>query len=200
MSSARRDGQNHPFIWGPGQASIGRMTTPQTIQPSPAASTTNAPILMTREGELALREELARLREEVEVQLPKRLRQAREFGEASGNDDYLQILEEEAITTARINSLSRALAMARIIDPAEELEGVATVRSRVTMRVAGTIIERRLLGSHEPVGPDEMSVGSPIGKAIMGRSAGESVIVELPGGEVRSLEILAVVSEDPPSS
>ena len=34
----------------------------------------------------------------------------------------------------------------------------------------------------------------------MGRSAGESVIVELPGGEVRSLEILAVVSEDPPSS
>ena len=94
MSSARRDGQNHPFIWGPGQASIGRMTTPQTIQPSPAASTTNAPILMTREGELALREELARLREEVEVQLPKRLRQAREFGEASGNDDYLQILEE----------------------------------------------------------------------------------------------------------
>ena len=30
--------------------------------------------------------------------------------------------------------------------------------------------------------------------------AGESVIVELPGGEVRSLEILAVVSEDPPSS
>ena len=77
---------------------------------------------MTREGELALREELARLREEVEVQLPKRLRQPREFGEASGNDDYLQILEEEAITTARINSLSRALAMARIIDPAEELE------------------------------------------------------------------------------
>ena len=52
------------------------MTTPQTIQPSPAASTTNAPILMTREGELALREELARLREEVEVQLPQRLRQA----------------------------------------------------------------------------------------------------------------------------
>ena len=48
-------------------------------------------------------------REEIDVQLPQRLREAREFGAPSENDDYLQI-REEAVTVARANSLSQILA------------------------------------------------------------------------------------------
>ncbi len=164
---------------------------------SPAAPSARiAPVLMTPEGEQALRRELTQLQDEVDVQLPDRLRQAREFGEAYGNDDYLQIREEQAVLAARIRSLSRILAVAKIVDPQVVFDGTATVGSTVTLRISGQIVQRRLLGSHEPIGADDMSVGSPVGRTILGRSAGETVLVELPSGETRSVEVLGVRSEN----
>lgn len=151
-----------------------------------------APVLITQEGEQALRRELAVLREELEVKLPRRLRLAREFGEPAGNDDLLQLREEEAITTARLNGLQRILATAQIVDPDDVVAGVATVGSQVKLRVGGKTIERRLLGSHEPVGADGMSVASPIGRAVIGHPAGAKVVAEMPNGDRRTLELLEV--------
>ena len=159
-----------------------------------------APVLITREGEQALRRELATLRREVEVELPRRLRRAREFGEAAGNDDLLQLREEEAVTSARINGLLRILATAKIVEPDARNGGVAAVGSLVELRIGGETIERRLLGSHEPVGSDGMSVASPIGRAVVGHPAGVSVVAEMPGGRMRTIGILAVDGRRSPSA
>lgn len=158
-----------------------------------------ASVLMTREGERALRGELASLREEIDVQLPQRLREAREFGAPSENDDYLQIREEQAVTVARANSLSQVLAAATVIDPSEPSAGVATIGSLIRLRVSGKTIERRLLGAHEPLGSNGMSVASPIGRAILGRPAGAKVAAEMPTGEIRTLEIVAIRSQQHPA-
>ena len=182
------------------------MTTTPDIA-SPAGRVPNAPVppriapvLITQEGEQALRRELAALRREVEVELPRRLRLAREFGEAAGNDDLLQLREEEAVTSARINGLLRILATAKIVEPGVSSGGVAAVGSRVELRIGGKTIERRLLGSHEPVGSDGMSVASPIGRAVVGHPAGARVVAEMPGGRVRTIEILAIDGHRSPSA
>lgn len=150
-------------------------------------------IMISRRGESALREELADLLSERGDQLPRRLARAREFGGATNNDDYLQILEEEAINSARIRSIRAILDSARVVDPGDGDHGVAGLGSIVALRIAGEQqVERRLLGAHEPIGRDGVSAASPIGRAILGSKAGQAVTAELPNGNTIDLEIVAV--------
>lgn len=151
-----------------------------------------APALISREGEQALRRELAALCEEIDVQLPRRLRLAREFGDGSNNDEMMQIREEEAVVSVRINGLRQILAIAKVVDPSEASSGIAGIGSRVRLRIGEEVVERRLLGAHEPIGDDGMSVASPIGRAVVGHAAGAKLVAEMPNGAVRTLEILAV--------
>lgn len=149
-------------------------------------------IMISRRGESALRDELADLLSERGDQLPRRLARAHEFGGATNNDDYLQILEEEAITSARIRSIRAILDSARVVDPSDGDHGAAGVGSIVALRIAGEQVERRLLGAHEPIGRDGVSAASPIGRAILGSKAGQAVTAELPNGKTIDLEILEV--------
>jgi transcription elongation GreA/GreB family factor len=79
--------------------------------------------LIIREGEQALLKELARLRRELAVEFPDRLRQALSFGEAHRNDDYLQIKEEEAVVASRIRRLETVLMAAQIVEHNRALRG-----------------------------------------------------------------------------
>lgn len=169
-------------------AGITRFDPPTTS----ATDSSAASILMTPQGLHALRRELDLLQAEIEVELPRRLRQAREFGEASGNDDYLQIREEEAVIAARIAGLRRTLAAATVADPSEFSTGSAGIGSLVTIRSEDGTFERRLVGGHEPTGSDGMSAASPVGRAIIGKRPGDEVDVEMPSGEIRSFAVLAV--------
>jgi transcription elongation factor GreA len=150
-----------------------------------------ARLTLTREGERELRAKRDALRRHIEVELPRRLRAAREFGEAVGNDDYLQILEEEAVSSARLQALEQVLATAVVVDGDDEGAGAA-IGSVVTIRIGGETVERRIVGDYEATGDGAVSASSPIGSAILGRGAGETVTVELPSGAVRDLEIVAV--------
>lgn len=158
-----------------------------TPDPAPTRS-----IMISREGEEALRRALAELLDEREHQLPRRVQRAHEFGEAVQNDDYLQIAEEEAVNSARIRNLRAILASARVIDPGDGNDGVAGLGSIVTLGMAGKQIERRLLGAHEPTGSDGFSVASPIGRAILDTRPGETVVAELPDGRSIEIEVVAV--------
>lgn len=152
---------------------------------------TTTPVMISREGEQALRRELAELLDERDRQLPRRLQRAREFGEATGNDDYLQILEEEAVSSARIRKITAILASAQVVDAGAE-QGIAGIGSTITLKISGKEVERRLLGAHEPIGDDGVSVASPIGSAVLGCRAGETVSAELPSGKTVELEVVAV--------
>jgi transcription elongation GreA/GreB family factor len=48
------------------------------------------------------------------------------------------------------------------------------------------------VGDYEAIDGEGVSASSPIGSAILGRAAGETVTVELPNGAIRDLEIVAV--------
>lgn len=150
-------------------------------------------ILLTRDGERAMRAELERLRHELDTEVAARLREAREYGAGSENDDLHQIREEEAILTARIARLEEILARARIVD--EDVEGdVVTIGSRVRVKDAssGEVTTLVLVGGHEPVSAGSVSIASPVGKALLGATPGATVSVPLPKGKTKTLEILSV--------
>lgn len=174
-------------------------------KPAPAASAaaaTDTPsdakvppagVLLTPEGEQALREELARLRERHQHEFVERLREAREFGESSNNDDLLQIREEEAVLAARISRLSSLLATATVVREGDTSDMVA-VGSTVVVEDEDSAerLQYRITGGHEPLEPNSASVNSPVGRALSGSRVGSTVEVELPRGGVRRLKVISV--------
>jgi transcription elongation factor GreA len=154
-------------------------------RPGPAARA-----LITVEGQQALSEELARLRQELEIEFPERLREALSFGEAHGNDDYLQIKEEEAVVASRVRQLEILLASTEVVERSES-DGRVSVGSTIQIEdlASGRTSEHVLTGSHEWVAPTDISANSPIGQAILGREAGEDVTVQLPNGRSLVLKV-----------
>ena len=71
--------------------------------------------IISRDGEQAMREELSRLRQELES-FPERLKESHSFGESKQNDDYLQIREEQAVVASRILQLETLLDSSRVVD------------------------------------------------------------------------------------
>jgi len=72
--------------------------------------------------------------------------------------------------------------------------GVVGIGSVVTVDETdnGAGARYRLVGSHEAQRPGDVSIGSPIGQALVGRRASETVAVSLPDGRVRRLRIVSI--------
>jgi transcription elongation factor GreA len=158
-------------------------------QPRPAARA-----LITREGERALSGELARLRQQLGVEFPQRLREALSFGEAQKNDDYLQAKEEEAVVASRLRQLETVLAAAEVVEAPQRTDGRVTVGSTVQVEdlASGRTSEHLLAGTHERLAPTDVSANSPIGQALLGREAEDEVSVDLPSGRSVDLRISSV--------
>lgn len=161
----------------------------------PDAGNVGAPpsAIITRDGERLLRAELERLRHELEGGMAERLREARAFGAPAGNDDYLQIQEEEIILAVRAARLDELLERAEIVD-SRTLDGTAVVGTIVKVKVtdSGEWMEHELVGGHEAPRANAASAASPIGQALIGREAGDIVEVDLPKGGSQRLEIVHV--------
>jgi transcription elongation factor GreA len=146
---------------------------------------------VTREGYLRLQAELEILVTVTRREIDAWLREARQDGADPGeNTDVAAALDERAALEGRIADLRTTLALASIAEPTE---GTAGVGQRVLLRLgAGPPVEYHLVGPAEAdVGRRRISVASPVGRALTGRCAGDSVQVETPGG-ARTVEIVAI--------
>ena len=92
---------------------------------------------LTREGYEKSEQELAFLRTEKRKQVAARLQEAMEDGELIENAEYEDAKNEQAFVEGRIKELEILLANAFIIDDNENLEGVVTVGSTVTLKFDG---------------------------------------------------------------
>jgi transcription elongation factor GreA len=156
-------------------------------------------ILLTSEGCRKLELRLDRLRRAREKEYSERLRDARAHGEAGANDEYLAILEDEAVIDSQIARLEELLRRARVVDGDAAPHGVAVIGSRVTVEDTRTrVVEHlRIVGSLDAGGPGTVTAGSPVGEALLGHEGGTIAEVELPDGRIRKLCILAVEAADP---
>jgi transcription elongation GreA/GreB family factor len=152
--------------------------------------------MITREGERELRATLHRLRHELEVEFARRLGEARAFGESGSNDEYLQILEEEAVLSSRVARIERLLDSAEVVDRRARRGGTVAIGTiaRVEDLASGAVEEFRLIGDYETMVPGTVSASSPIGRGLLGQPVEAEVGIELPDGRERRLRILSIRS------
>ena len=112
---------------------------------------------------------------------------ARSFGDLSENAEYDEARNEQAKNEARIKDLEELLENAVIMDENAIDTGVVSLGSTVKLRFADSDDEvvYSLVGSNEadPL-EGKISDQSPIGRALMGKKAGDSVTVTAPAGEL----------------
>jgi transcription elongation factor GreA len=128
--------------------------------------------------------ELRELRIVRRPEVVRRVAAARELGDLSENAEYHSSREELGFIDGRIQSLEARLRAAVII-PEEEGTGRAVLGSTVVVETDGLERSLRLVGSAEAdLAAGRISIASPVGKALVGRVAGDEVSVATPAGPV----------------
>ncbi len=149
---------------------------------------------MTAPGHAALERELKRLSSEERPRIIAAISEARAHGDLSENAEYHAAKEAQSLNEGRIAELEDKLSRAEIIDVAK-LTG-KTVKFGATVKLVDEDTEEektyQIVGDLEAdVRLGRISISSPIARALIGKSAGDTVAVQAPGGE-RSYEILDV--------
>ncbi len=151
--------------------------------------------VLTHEGYLKLMAELENLKTAGRDSIAEKIKEARSFGDLSENAEYDEAMNEQAKMEARIAKLEDDLANSTILDENELSTEVISTGSRVEVRntSTGLIVEYHILGKTQ-ANPEMgiISDQSPVGRALLGHKAGESVTVETPTGKSFSLEILSI--------
>ena len=157
-------------------------------------------LILTPEGRANLESELEHLINVRRAEVADRIRDALESGEEiAENTEFLEAKTEQEQLEQRIALLEERLRRARVVEPGDFPKNVVAVGTTVRLRDldAKKSVEYVVAGvaTANPA-ESKLSVGSPVGQAIIGRKKGETVEAETPGGKVR-LKIMAV---KPPGS
>ena len=154
-----------------------------------------AKVPMTIEGAERLKAELHRLRTIERPAVIQAIAEARSHGDLSENADYDAAKERQGFIEGRIAEVESKLANAQVIDPASiDADGRVVFGATVDLEDAesGDKVTYRIVGDNEAdIKHGKISVSSPIARALIGKSEGDTADVQAPGG-VRSYEVLAV--------
>ena len=150
---------------------------------------------MTVEGAARLKAELHRLKTVERPAVIQALAEARSHGDLSENADYDAAKERQGFIEGRISEVESKLANAQVIDPAGlDADGRVVFGSTVEIEDVDSG-ERNV---YQIVGDDEadikegkISVNSPIARALIGKTEGDTADVQAPGG-LRSYDIVGV--------
>ena len=151
-------------------------------------------MLYTQEGYQALVDELEYLKGTKRQQVKEDIATARAFGDLSENAEYDEARNEQAKVEGRIKELEELILGAVIVDESKIDTSIINMGSIVKVydKEFDETVEYSIVGSNE-VDPfqNKISDMSPIGKALVGKRAGDEVTVELPTGSI-VLQILEV--------
>jgi transcription elongation factor GreA len=152
-------------------------------------------IPMTREGYQTLKKELEHLKSVERPQVIRAIEEARSHGDLSENAEYEAAKERQAFIEGRVSELGYKLGNAEIIDVDNLPKDRAVFACTVTLENVDTGEDV----SYQLVGPEEsnieegrISVTSPLGRAIIGKKAGEEIVLNAPAGK-RVYELVEIL-------
>lgn len=151
-------------------------------------------VVLTPEGLKKLEDELEYLKVTGRKEIAEKIKIARGFGDLSENAEYDAAKDAQASMEERISKIEEMLKNARVVDANDVATDAVGICSKVKVLDVEFDEEEiyTIVGSTE-ADPDSNKISdeSPIGTALMGRKAGETVSVETPGGviELKILEI-----------
>ena len=156
-------------------------------------------VLVTKDGLKKIIEELHNLKTVKRQEIASRLKEAISYGDLSENAEYEEAKNDQAFIEGRILELEKQVKNAKLIT-----ESTSTKAAKSTVIDIGSVVTvRNATDDDEPetytiVGSMEadplnhkISNESPIGKALLGHSKGETVDVEAPAGKF-TYEVLKV--------
>ena len=146
---------------------------------------------MTTDGYKKLDAELSRLKNEERPAIIQAIAEARAHGDLSENAEYHAAKERQGWVEGQILELENRYARAQVIEPSSLNEDRVIFGATVTLIDEDTEEEKRwqIVGELEAdVKENKISITSPIARALIGKSAGDSVEVAAPGGS-RTYEI-----------
>jgi transcription elongation factor GreA len=150
---------------------------------------------MTREGYQSLRKELEHLKTVERPQVIRAIEEARSHGDLSENAEYDAAKERQAFVEGRVSELGYKLGNAEIIDVDNLPKDRAVFACTVVLENidTGEDVEYQLVGPEESnIEKGRISVTSPLGKAILGKKAGEEIVLNAPGGK-RVYELVEIL-------
>ncbi|MDQ3963494.1 MAG: transcription elongation factor GreA [Actinomycetota bacterium] len=148
---------------------------------------------LTQQAYDRLKEELAHLEGDARKKVIDEIATARAHGDLSENAEYHAAKDQQGFQEARVRQITQMLENAEIIEAADD--GVVKPGVLITIRIGEDDAETYLLGSREEkgAGHDILTPESPMGQALLGHSAGETVVAQIPSGELK-VEIVEVGS------
>lgn len=142
---------------------------------------------MTIDGAERLREELNDLKSVQRPKIIQAIAVAREHGDLKENAEYHAAREQQSFCEGRIQEIEGKLADSEIID-VKSIPATGKVIFGTTVTLYNLETEKSV--TYQIVGEDEadvkggkISVGSPIARAMMGKSEGDEIVVKAPAGE-----------------
>jgi len=149
---------------------------------------------ITRYGYYRLLKELVYLRRVVRPEVLEELQEARTYGVKLDNQQYLHARERHVVLQKKIQDLEEKLARSEVVVGRKfyfRQAGFGTVIAVLNLDT-GQTHRYQLVGPYESdVNSGRLSVESPVGRCLMGRSEGDEVTVYTPAG-VRIYRILSI--------
>jgi transcription elongation factor GreA len=150
---------------------------------------------ITKRGAELLKAELQKLKTVDRIAISHAIAEARAQGDISENAEYEAAKEKQSFIEGRIADIEGKLGSAQVIEPST-LDAEGRVVFGATVEIEDLDNEKK--ATYQIVGEDEadlksgkISIGSPIARALIGKSAGDVVEVQAPGG-AREVEIIDV--------
>ncbi|MFZ5776114.1 MAG: transcription elongation factor GreA [Thermodesulfobacteriota bacterium] len=155
-------------------------------------------IPMSQEGYARLRQELDRLQKKERPAVIEAIEVARGHGDLKENAEYHAAKERQGHIEGRIMELKDKLGRAEVIDCTTIGCDKVVFGAVVSMEDldTGETIRYQLLGPEEAdVSTGSISVLSPIGRAMIGKSVGDELTVKTPGG-MRQFEVMEIAAPE----
>lgn len=148
----------------------------------------------TKEGLEKLRKELNELKDIERPKASQAIAEARDKGDLSENAEYDAAKEAQGLLEMRISKLEQTVANARIIDESQLDTSKVLVLSTVKLlnkmnkqQMTFTLVAE----SEADLKTNKISVNSPIGKGLLGKTVGDVAEIKVPNG-VLQLEVIEI--------
>ena len=152
---------------------------------------------MTKSGLLRLKGELKRLKAVERPKIVREIAEARSHGDISENAEYHAAKERQGHVEGRIAQVEHWIASAEVIDVTKHVGDKVVFGATVHLEAtdSGDQARYRIVGELEAdLKQGKISVTSPIARALIGRSEGDTVVVRTPGGqkeyEIQSIDFV----------
>ncbi|MDF1671891.1 MAG: transcription elongation factor GreA [Vicingaceae bacterium] len=148
----------------------------------------------TKEGLDKLNEELDQLKNVERGKISAQIAEARDKGDLSENAEYDAAKEAQGLLELKISKLETIISSARVVDESQLDTSKALILSKVKIKnvANGVVMEYTLVSEKEAdLKQRRISVDSPIGEGLLGKSVGDIAEVKVPTGII-NFEIIEI--------